>query len=281
MRYIILLIFLLSLTACNVENSGNFNGTIKTKLYPTDVDLPNNTKDYSNLNGNKEATLDFIDVGQGDSILITTPNKHYVLIDCGDNNYGDDVVNYLKGKGVTIIDALITTHPHADHIGGCDDVLKAFDILNIYDNGETATSDTYADYKNAFEGSYNKVNGKLQTTIDGVNFEFQDYLTLKDTNDKSIITTINGKVILMGDCEEECEKRIDLTTGIKILKVGHHGSDTSSSTIFLERLQPETCIISVGLNNKYNHPSNETLTRLGKYCTIQRTDQIGTIEVKI
>lgn len=229
----------------------------------------------------------FIDVGQGDSTLIEFPNGVVVLIDCGDNNKGIDVVNYIKSKNIALNNLLIATHPDADHIGGCDKVLQQIKTDMVIDNGEFSNTITYRDYiaqiddeayKKALTDSIIDIDPEVFTEI------IVPYDTPQgknsDSNDNSVLFKMrygNTSFLFMGDCEEECEKDV-INDGITadVLKVGHHGSKTSSSDAFLAEVQPKISVISVGEGNKYGHPRTEVLNRLNN-TEILRTDQLGTI----
>lgn len=242
-------------------------------------------------------TVYCFDVGQADSIFIDTPEKD-ILIDAGNNSDGDLIVNFLKGINVEKIDYLIATHPHEDHIGGLDNVISAFEIGEIYlpktAKGDTPKTKTYKDVlreikKDGCKVVYAKPN---QTIIENevLNFKvlspkFTDYDGL---NEYSIVTALkiyNTDLLFMGDAEKENELQIlkdfkDLDTDI--LKVGHHGSDTSSGKKFIDKISPETAVISCGEDNKYNHPHKSTLN-LFKNRKIKtfRTDLDGTIKIAV
>ena len=229
----------------------------------------------------------FIDVGQADSILITN-NDASMLIDAGNNEDGEDVVNFIKDKGITKLDHVVGTHPHEDHIGGLDDVINSdIEISNIYMPQIETTTKTFEDVIDAIankglsitspkEGDTFYVgNASLKVMTDSILDE--DNLNL------SSITLLmqygNNKFLFMGDAEEENEVTRDWPK-VDLLKVGHHGSNTSSSDKFLNETKSTYSIIMAGEGNSYGLPTEETLNKLQNIgSTIYRTDLNGTIEV--
>ena len=260
-------------------------------LYEKDIDqtfgLPvkETFKETENTN-----TLDitYLDVGQADAILIQNEG-HNMLIDAGNNEDGPLLVQYFKEQNMTKFDYLIATHPHEDHIGGMDDIIKNFDIEKIYMPNVTTTTKTFLDVLNAME----EKNMTFDVPNIGQNFAlghtlFQVMYTgsdKKNLNNSSIILKANFKntsYLFTGDATSEVEKKI-LSKDIKatVLKVGHHGSKYSTTTEFLNKVNPKYAIISVGKNNSYNHPNQITIDKLTKKnIEIHRTDQEGSIFLK-
>ncbi len=230
--------------------------------------------------------IHFIDVGQGDAIFIDY-GTFEMQIDAGDNSAGDTVVDYILPYVDGELDYLIATHMDADHIGGADEVLYAFDVANIIDSGETKkTTQTYERYLVAREAENAvyleddnmtiKVDNNLSFTIieTGDNFS--------DENDNSVViemTYYDTVILFTGDMESKAEAAfLADANDIDILKVGHHGSRTSTSDALMDILDPEYAVISCGLNNSYGHPHEETLATLDKYnVTVFRTDLDGHI----
>jgi competence protein ComEC len=220
----------------------------------------------------KKLTAHFIDVGQGDSSFIVTPNGKTILIDGGKDSAGEKVVSYLRSAGVTTIDLLVATHPDADHIGGLADVINAFTINKVLDSGRAHTSQTYIDYihlinaKNipfqiAAEGSLISLDDEIQMIV--LNSGTGD----EDNNESSIVIKMNyGQIdfLFTGDAEIEPEAGMTETYNVEaeVLKVGHHGSNTSSSQIFLNEVKPKVSILSYGEGNSYGHPHAEVVNRL-------------------
>lgn len=242
----------------------------------------------TSLNTSGKVQVHFIDVGQGDSILIETPNHEAILIDGGDNGKGSIVAAYIQKEGIKDIDVLIATHPHADHIGGLDEIMASISVNATYDSGETATTKTYTDYITmAKTHNYRVIQRGFNFTLDNVFIQVLNPSgTLKSNpNDNSIVikaTFGNIDFIFTGDCEIECEQDI-LRTGFNIdsevLKVGHHGSRTSTSQAFLNAVTPEVAVISVGTGNRYGHPHQETLNKLSS-IDYYRTDTYGTVVIE-
>ncbi|QXJ39609.1 ComEC family competence protein [Parageobacillus caldoxylosilyticus] len=236
----------------------------------------------------KNMYVHFINVGQGDSIYIKAPNGEDILID-GGNKDGSDVVAYLKKQKVKDIEFMIATHPDADHIGGLDEVLKAFPVKSVYAPKVSHTSQAYKDFLTAVKNKklmIKTAKADVTLSIKGVTAKFvgpvKTYST-SDTNDWSAVLKITyGKnsFLFTGDAEAKAEA--DMIKAKKdlradVLKVGHHGAKTSTSTAFLNAVKPKYAVISVG-KNSYGHPTKEVLNRLkAAKVTVYRTDQKGTI----
>jgi len=223
--------------------------------------------------------VDYLDVGQGDAILLRSYNGKTVLIDTGGPKARGKVKRALKARGVTRIDALILTHPHADHIGNATAILKAFDVGLVYDPGYPHTSATYRKvleliqekgirYKKARAGMRIKLSDdvELQILSPGESWIHSDRSVLNCT---SVVTRLSyGKVHLLfpGDAEEEVERYLldnhadELPSDV--LKVAHHGSKYTSRDGFLDKVAPSIAVIEVGKGNSYRHPSRETMARL-------------------
>ncbi|MHB8126651.1 MAG: ComEC/Rec2 family competence protein [Desulfitobacteriaceae bacterium] len=234
--------------------------------------------------------VSYIDVGQGDSILIQVPDGKSILIDAGENDKGNRVVTYLQNQGVKRLDKVIWTHSHADHIGGADVVTRAFDIGQVIMPKETSTTQTYKDLITAIKTkgltiteakAGLKIDLGPKTTIQLVAPNSSGY---KDMNDYSVVLSLTygqNTFLFTGDAPALSEhEMISTTFNLKadVLKVGHHGSYSSTSADFLAKVQPKYAIISVGKGNTYGHPANATLAKLIKAgAKIYRTDESGTI----
>lgn len=224
-----------------------------------------------------------LDVGQGDSILITNNNKT-MLIDASTNEMGSRVVKYLNDLGIKKIDYLVGTHPHEDHIGGLDNVIKNFDIGTIYMPNVVATTKTFEEVIDAISAKKLKVTSPKtgdKFTVGNAECEVMSIRSDKDDyNNCSIVIKMdfnNVSYLFTGDAEESVESSRKWPH-IDVLKVGHHGSNTSSSKKFLEQIKPEVALISVGQGNTYGHPTQATLKRLSNIgAKIYRTDENGTI----
>ncbi|MBY6272487.1 MAG: MBL fold metallo-hydrolase [Bacillaceae bacterium] len=236
----------------------------------------------------KNMYVHFINVGQGDSIYIKAPNGEDILID-GGNKDGSDVVAYLKKQKVKDIEVMIATHPDADHIGGLDEVLNAFVVRSVYAPKVNHTSQAYRDFLNAVKREGLKIKtaqANVTLPIKGVTAKFvgpvKAYST-SDTNDWSAVLRLTyGKntFLFTGDAEFKAESdMIKAKQPLKadVLKVGHHGAKTSTSTAFLNVVKPKYAVISVG-KNSYGHPTKDVLNRLKAVkAIVYRTDQKGTI----
>lgn len=230
--------------------------------------------------------IDFIDVGQADSILIRNQDK-IMLIDAGTNEAGETVVNYLKNLGITKIDYLIGTHPHEDHIGGLDDVINNFNIEKIYMPKIETTTKTFEDVLDAIENKDLTViapskGDKIELGQAEGEFMTEPILDKDNLNISSLVLRLefgNTSYLFMGDAEEENEETIRWPK-TDVLKVGHHGSSTSSSESFLEQVQPQYAIIMAGKDNSYGLPTQETIDKLNHIGSkIYRTDENGTIQI--
>ncbi len=241
---------------------------------------------------NGELCIHFIDVGQGDCILVLLPSGQTMLVDAGDNGLGPTVVQYLKEQGVTRVDYLVATHPHADHIGGMPDVIKFFDIGEVYMPRTTHTTQTYERLLLAIREKGLRIT---EASAGVVLFDLPDLRAVfvapvssgyDNLNDWSAVLRIeygDTAFVLAGDAEAKSEEEM-VSSGVKltanVLKVGHHGSRTSTTLGFLTAVSPEIAVISVGAGNNYGHPAPETLSRLASAgAKVYRTDLHGTVKV--
>ena len=211
-----------------------------------------------------------------------------MLIDAGTNEAGETVVNFLKDKGITKIDYLVGTHPHEDHIGGLDDVIDNFDIGTIYMPKMQTTTKTFED---VLDSIANK-NLQVTTPVVGDTFSLVDAkctimaVDTQDTEDNLNLSSIvirmtygGNSFLFMGDAEAEVEEARSWQPA-DVLKVGHHGSKTSSSQNFIYQVMPSIAIIQVGKDNSYNLPNQETIDKLNAVgAKVYRTDESGNILV--
>ncbi len=229
--------------------------------------------------------VNFIDVGQADSILVSNKNET-MLIDAGNNENGKDIVDFIKEKGITKINYLIGTHPHADHIGGLDDVIKSdLEIDNVYMPKIQTNTKTFEDVLDAIQSKGLKVIAPQKGDafkIGDANCEVMtdSILDKENLNLSSIVIRLafgENSFLFMGDSELENEKAISWPK-TDVLKVGHHGSNTSSSENFLSQVNPQYAVIMAGKDNTYGLPKQKILDRLNKIgAKIYRTDENGTI----
>lgn len=248
----------------------------------------------NNLDLNDVMIVHYIDVGQGDSILIQVNDKN-LLIDAGSGSSEDDVVNYLNKNNIKKLDYVLATHPHEDHIGGMDEVIENFEVGEFYSPKVAANTKTFKNMINEL----NKKNLKINIVAEGMSDEFnlgegaevEVYTPMKGSygklnNYSPIMKVSYGETsfLFTGDAEREAElEAISSVENLKsdVLKVGHHGSSLSTTEKFLEKVDPEVGVISVGEGNKYNHPTDETLSRLNdKSIKTYRTDIDGTVVIK-
>jgi len=234
-------------------------------------------------------TAVFLDVGQGDSCLFLLPDGTSMLIDAGPRSAKDAVVNSLKESGIEKIDYLVFTHPHEDHIGGGVAVLEEFDVGQIYMPRTSHTTKTYEDLLLAIKDkglsiTEAKAGKTVVDTTDLKAFFLGPTKNYEDLNNCSAVLCLTyGKVtfILTGDAESEAEKDMLVAARVPdadVLKVGHHGSATSTSDEFLDAIDPEVAVISVGKDNSYGHPAQKILDRLAKAgVDVYRTDLHGTV----
>lgn len=234
----------------------------------------------------------FLDVGQGDCILISCDGCH-MLVDAGNNQDGEMITSYLKEQGIAELDYVIGTHPHADHIGGLDTVIDNFGIKTLFMPQKVHTTATFEEVIAAIENhdlsitapkpgdTYPLGSGSF-TILAPVKEDYGEEL-----NNWSIgIKLVHGSnsIVMCGDAEEEAEEDIcssGLDISADVLKLGHHGSRTASGELFLKTVGPKYAIISCGRGNDYGHPHEETLKKLSEAgILVFRTDTQGTIILK-
>ena len=234
-----------------------------------------------------------IDVGQGDGMLIQTPGGKNIVVDAGVE--ATTVTKFLQGKKVKQVDYFIVTHPHADHVGGATYLLENIPVKNVYDSGKEHTTSLYESFLSktlelvkAGKTTYTKARAGQQLKV-------EDDLVLNflhptdepapppdDINNSSIVFKLVYKgfsMLFTGDAEEWAEQRMlgrhaDLKA--QVLKVGHHGSKSSSSAAFLDAVKPEVAVLQAGVGNSYGHPHGVTLENLGKRnVKVYATNMVG------
>lgn len=236
---------------------------------------------------NNKLNILFFDVGQADSELIICDGKT-LLIDAGNNKDGEKIVNAIRGLGITRLDYVIGTHVHEDHTGGMSYIIDSFDIGTFYLPYNTTSTTNF--YKRLLISLTNKeleiteanVGDKIELGNSTCEIMAVDNSEPENINEESIVVELsygNQKYLFMGDAEKANEDKRDWND-IDVLKVGHHGSNTSSSQRFLNQVLPEISIISVGEGNSYGLPKDKIIERLEKIgSTIYRTDIDGTIHL--
>ena len=250
-----------------------------------------NSNKASNADPNK-MLVHYIDVGQGDCILVQVNNKN-LLIDSGPKSDRRKLFNYLSGLNLNKLDYVIATHPHEDHIGNMDDIIKTYSIGTFYAPKVESTTKSFEDMVDALKDKNLKVHvlKNNSTSIDlGENTKVNVFSPNKDfydnLNNYSPVIKIqygNTSFLFTGDAEKEVEKEIlnnNEDISADVLKVGHHGSSTSTSKDFLKKVNPSIAVISVGKDNIYNHPDAITTKLLGENnIKTYRTDKDGTIVI--
>lgn len=232
----------------------------------------------------------FIDVGQGDAILVLTRPGATVLIDGGPREAGPVVVEYLRAQGIAEIDLVIATHPHEDHIGGLIAVLDAFPVRRLIDSGQPHTTRTFDDYLSRVERqveagrmAFETPEGQAVRLASNVSLTVLGPVNrMGSLNDGSVVCRLDfgqTSFLFTGDAEAAAEAAL-LSRGANlradVLKVGHHGSSTSTGPAFLSAVSPSHAVISAGAGNAYGHPTPQTLERLAAAgARIYRTDLGG------
>jgi len=234
----------------------------------------------------------FVDVGQGDSIILNKGNES-MIIDAGPNSSEIKLINFINSLNITKFKYVVGTHVHEDHIGGMEKVISDFEVSKVIFPKTISTTKTFNDFIDSVKnkginltspkvGDVYYLSDDVKIQIVAPNSEYYD-----DQNNYSIVLKVTYKNIsflFTGDAETLSEKEI-LQNGIDVsadvLKLGHHGSNSSTSAKFLDKVNPKYAIISVGKDNSYNHPHSEIITRLSiRNIIIYRTDILGNILIK-
>ena len=239
-----------------------------------------------------ELSVHYIDVGQGDSIYIASGDEG-MLIDCGESGDTDRVISYLDNMGVSKINYVVGTHPHSDHMGGMSKIVEHFEICEMIiphiDDSDTPTTKYFERFLNACaEKNLSLTEAELGRKITLGDAELKiispnspDYSNINNYSIGLIMHHGENSFIFTGDAEKLAEEEMiekNLLEDIDVYKVGHHGSDTSSSMDFLNVIKPDYAVISCGEGNSYGHPNDITIENLSKFTDkIYRTDLMGTI----
>ena len=236
---------------------------------------------------NGEMAVHFLDVGQGNAILVQSGGQN-LLYDGGDQNHADEVVSYLQQQNVQTIDYMISSHYDEDHLGGLIPCLNTFEVSNVLGSDYVHTSNLFNTFMNT--ATANAIIVQYPSVGDTFDFGTGSFTVLapsgisQNSNDNSLVIKLeNGSnsFIFTGDAEETSEQDM-ISTGMNldcdVLSIGHHGSASSTTWDFLEATSPSYAVISCGVNNQYNHPSAETMGRLSDMeIPVFRTDKQGTI----
>lgn len=283
-RLLALLCTLSCLLICSCADAffGDPPGIENERTQQTEVGSGNPT---DTVNGN--LVVHFIDVGQGDSTLILC-NEKAMLIDGGDKSASSTVYTYLKKHGITYLDYVVCTHADADHVGGLSGALEYAKVGTVYCPVEEYDSQAFRAFQTRVEAQGKTLICPAVDTTFSLGGAAVTVLapreSYKDNNNTSIVLRIvygETSFLFTGDAEHDSEQAMcDANVPLKstVLKVGHHGSDTSTSIYFLRAVMPEYAVISCGKNNKYGHPTEQTLSRLSQAgVRVLRTDLQGDI----
>lgn len=299
--YFIAALFLVSVlqfTGCSLSSSDNEYQTTQkstveaatssiSEAASSTVNQAKTSKAQKNdVSGNLKVS--YIDVGQADSILVQQGTSS-MLIDAGTNDASEKVKNYIASQGITKLDYVVGTHPHEDHIGGLDVAINSFQVGTVYMPKITNTTKTFTDVVKAIK------NNGLQAVSPKPGETFRlgeasctvlapNSSKYEDLNNYSIVIKVtfgNNSFMFDGDAEDVSEKEM-LSKGFDVkadvLKVGHHGSSSSTTEEFLSAVNPKYAVISVGKGNTYGHPHESTMNRLKAHnIPVYRTDECGTI----
>lgn len=273
---------------CDAKTAQHVVTTVKNAVEQSKNNSSDNKGQDTNTNVSGQLKVSYIDVGQADSILIQQ-GDHNMLIDAGNNLDDKTVKAYLDKQGVKSLDYAIGTHPHEDHIGGLDYIINNVNVKKVYMPKATATTKTFKDVVAAIKNkgltaTEPKVSetfdlGEAKCTILAPNGTKYD-----DANNYSIVIKLkfgSNTFLFTGDAENISEKEMldkGLDVSADVLKVGHHGSRSSTTEEFLNKVNPKYAVISCEKNNDYGHPHKTTIERLKDHkIPVYRTDESGSI----
>lgn len=297
-QFIVLAIFILilfTLTGCTSTSGTRNSQDLSQSLQSTaeqGLNVQNTLEDdtQSNTNNNSHLLMiHFIDVGQGDAILVQMPGGENMLIDGGEREAAGKVLEYLQSQRAEKLDVLLATHPHSDHIGGLAEVIHNMEVKKVYMPEISHSSQAFLSLLSEIKARGLTIN-KARA---GVSLDFREVQCsiiapvgeeYDDINNYSAVVKLSygdHTFIFTGDAEEQSEKeQIDSGAELRadVLKLGHHGSSSSSSKVYLDAVSPEFAVIMCGKDNSYGHPHKETLQKLEEAgVKVYRTDQMGNI----
>ena len=258
------------------------------------VEIEDVVKPVEQSQGNQLLEVHFIDVGQGDAILIKTPVGESILIDAGGNDDEERVVSYLQKQGIVSLKAVVGTHPHEDHIGGLDKVIDHFTVEKVYMPKVIHNTKTFESVLDAIDRKGLKITRAIQGAkleLEGIQGTFLAPIADKyeELNNYSAVIRLQYQdtvFLFAGDAEALVEKEMLVSNPsdwlkADVLKIGHHGSKSSTTDSFLEAVAPNYAVILSGKDNKYGHPHRETMDKLeNRGIQTLRTDMDGTIVLK-
>lgn len=284
------LCLLFALVACANTPGGEISDTISADGSSSPVSEGVSREESRTPAGEGILAVHYLDVGQGDCVFLELPNGQCMLIDASEAIYSGRIIETIRSFSYDRIDYVIATHPHADHIGGIENVLKAFSIGCIYLPDVSASTATYIgmaetileldiEAKIAETGVTVLSEGALQAS-----FLAPSAIDTSDQNRNSAVLYLtygNTRFLFMGDADTKIENSLSGNIDCDVLKVGHHGSRTASGSDFLLRCSPTYAVISCGQGNSYGHPHEEAMQRLqNSGAEILRTDLSGTITIR-
>lgn len=257
----------------------NTSQGISNKDTKQDVSTKSTSEDKTTAN---QVEIHFINTGNSDSILIKEGDKA-VLIDGGENDDENRVLSYLRKENVQELKYVVATHPDADHIGGLDAVINEIKVDYVYVSNGDADTKTYADFVTSMANKGLSPRVPLlhsKFNLDKSEFEVLSVANENEPNNNSIVleyTNGKDKILFMGDAGREIEETLDVSQ-VDLIKIGHHGSSSSSDPSFIKRINPKYAVITCGKNNRYNHPHKETMDTLkNDNIKVYRTDECGDI----